>query len=199
MRDVAVARARSLAEQRADVGRSLTARFWLRFHASLIVAGTFAAGFMTNALLLQWPVHGVMQRWTIAVLAGYAAFFVLVRLWLAYVGAKPLHDDGSWIQVDGNASSGSGGGYSGGGGSSGGGGASGVWEATPRELAIQQMHDTVSFVPATSRATGLDLGDVGDIGDVGGDGLPLVFGLIALADHRAVRARSIWCGSRPRC
>jgi len=159
---VVVARARALAEQRERLRRSLTARFWLRFHASLIVAGTFATGFMTNALLLQWPVHGVMPRWTIAVLAGYAAFFVLVRLWLAYVGAKPWQDDGSWLPVDGGApAGGGGGGYAGGGGSSGGGGASDAWG------------------PAT-RSEGLGVGDLGDV-DAGDGALLVVLGLIALA------------------
>jgi hypothetical protein len=158
---VVVARARALAEQRERLRRSLTARFWLRFHASLVVAGTFATGFMTNALLLQWPVHGVTLRWTIAVLAGYGAFFVLVRLWLAYVGAKPWQDDGSWIQVDGGPPAGHGGDYTGGGGLSGGGGASGDWGSSPR-------------------SEGFGIGDLGDV-DAGDGTLLVVLGLIALA------------------
>jgi uncharacterized membrane protein YgcG len=150
---VVVARARALAEQRERLRRSLTARFWLRFHASLIVAGTFASGFMTNALLLQWPVHGVMLRWTIAVLAGYAAFFVLVRLWLAYVGAKPWQDDGSWLPVDGGApAGGSGGGYAGGGGSSGGGGASDAWGPATRSEASASATSATS-TRATARCS----------------------------------------------
>ena len=175
------ARTRTLAEQRERLGRSLTARFWLRFHASLIVAGTFAAGFMTNALLLQWPVHGVLLRWTIAVLAGYAMFFVLVRLWLAYVGAKPWQDDGSWIQVGVPDASPSGG-YAGQGGTSGGGGASGAWsDVAPRSLAMQDVVPirAASDVPSRDASSSWDVG-LGDV-DAGDGTLLVVLGLVALA------------------
>jgi hypothetical protein len=172
MPGLVAARARALAEHRGGLGRSLTARFWLRFHGSLIVAGAFASGFLANAAMLQWPVHGAIVRWPIAVLVGYAAFFVLVRLWLAYVGAKPVLDgdpgDGGLADaIDLGAlprvgpRTGGGGPWSGGGGSSGGGGASASW----------------GDAQAPSRS-GLSLG----LGDLDGDGLlPVVLGLVALA------------------
>lgn len=169
---VVAARARALAERREGFRRSLTARFWLRFHASLIVAGTFATGFMTNALLLQLPVHGIVLRWTIAILVGYAAFFVLVRLWLAYVGAKAWSQgDGSWIPVDGPSASPGPGGYAGGGGSSGGGGASAAWESRAGSVATSPS--------STSSASSTSFG-VADV-DLGDGWLLIVLGAVAVA------------------
>ena len=122
------ARSVALVARREALERSLAGRFWLRFHASVMIAGTFATGFLANAAMLALPVHRVWLRWPLAVLAGYGAFFVLVRLWLAYVGIKPLFGrarsldererDGGW-SVDlptGSGGSGGGGGSFGGGG-----------------------------------------------------------------------------------
>ena len=121
----ASARARSVAlvARREALERSLAGRFWLRFHASVMISGTFATGFLANAAMLALSVHSVWLRWPLAVLAGYGAFFVLVRLWLAYVGIKPLFGRARSLdeRERGNGGSvdlpiGSGGGGSGGGG-----------------------------------------------------------------------------------
>lgn len=177
------ARAQALAERRVALGRSLTARFWLRFHASVIVSGTFATGFLVNAALLQWPVHGVWMRWTVAVLAGYAAFFGLVRLWLAYVGAKPLVGDasgGNGWGVDAVPSGRGGGTFSGGGGSSGGAGASASFDAPTHAMSSSQAAGG-NAPPGTGRAGSFG-GLVDGVGDVDGDGVLLVvLGVIALA------------------
>ena len=175
MPGLVAARARALAERRGDLGRSLTARFWLRFHGSLIVAGAFASGFLANAAMLQWPVHSALVRWPIAVLVGYAVFFALVRLWLAYVGARPIAD----ADADDGGTSGWSvdlgdvprrGGWPGGGGSSGGGGASAAWGDAPAASRV-------------SYSSGKSGGGSGfGLGDVDGDGILLVvLGLIALA------------------
>jgi len=176
-------RAQALADGRDGLRRSLTARFWLRFHASLIVSGTFATGFIVNAALLQWPVHSVWVRWPLAVLAGYAAFFVLVRLWLAYVGVKPLFADRGSRVLDGvdlvPGGRGGGGSFSGGGGSSGGAGASGSFDMAP-PAGMSQVAGTSS---SAGRGTGFGSAFDGvGVGDVDGDGvLIIVLGLIALA------------------
>jgi hypothetical protein len=176
------ARSRALADGRDGLRRSLTARFWLRFHASLIVSGTFATGFLANAAMLQWPVHSVGLRWPLAVLAGYAAFFALVRLWLAYVGVKPLFADRGSRWTDGvdlpsGGRGGGGGSFGGGGGSSGGGGASASFDAAP-SAGVSQVASTSS-----SAGRGANVGIALDgVGDVDGDGvLVIVLGLIALA------------------
>ena len=178
------ARAQALANRRLALGRSLTARFWLRFHATVIVSGSFATGFLVNAALLQWPVHSVGMRWTVAVLAGYAAFFGLVRLWLAYVGAKPLardsSDGGGW-GVDVSPGGSGGGTFSGSGGSSGGGGASASFEAPARALALSQHPGTGAQIASGSGRGGSPGGLVDGVGDVDGGGALVVLGLIALA------------------
>ena len=151
----------------------------------MLVSATFGTGFAANFLLLRVPVHTAALRWPLAVLAGYAAFFGLVRLWLAYVGVKPL--GGAARRVADEASSafdlpsgGTGGGgsplgsvFRGGGGGSGGGGAS------------------ASFGSSSASAGGGKPG--GWYGKVGGGGgsmldglgdsgcLPIILGIIVLA------------------
>jgi len=197
--------AATLAARREAIGRTLAGRFWLRFHASVLVSGTFATGFLANAAMLRLPVHSVWLRWPLAVLAGYGAFFALVRLWLAYVGVRPLFgparglDDrkggGGW-SVDlpsggGGGSGGSGPSFGGAGGSSGGGGASAAFGSpgAPSGLA------SIGSSPASGAPTGLRSGGgwfgsaggkgggfLGDPGGGDGDGcLVAVFGLIVLA------------------
>jgi hypothetical protein len=201
------ARARSVAlvARREALERSLAGRFWLRFHASVMIAGTFATGFLANAAMLALPVHSVWLRWPLAVLAGYGAFFVLVRLWLAYVGIKPLlgrarslderERDGGW-SVDlpigsGGGSGGGGGSFGGGGGGSGGAGASAAFDSPRGAPALASFGSSGGpGAGATTDAppTGGWLGSGGGKGDglfsgLGdGDGfLVVVLGLIVLA------------------
>ncbi len=205
--DEASAHARSVAlvARREALERSLAGRFWLRFHASVMIAGTFATGFLANAAMLALPVHSVWLRWPLAVLAGYGAFFVLVRLWLAYVGIKPLFGrarnlddrerDGGW-SVDlptgsgGGGSGGGGGSFGGGGGGSGGAGASAAFDSPRGAPAFASFGSSGSPGPARRpmrvrrrmarirRRQGRWL--LSDLGD--GDGfLVVVLGLIVLA------------------
>ena len=203
----ASARARSVAlvARREALERSLAGRFWLRFHASVMIAGTFATGFLANAAMLALPAHSVWLRWPLAVLAGYGAFFVLVRLWLAYVGIKPLFGrarnlddrerDGGW-SVDlpvgsGSGSGGGGGSFGGGGGGSGGAGASAAFDSprgTPALASFGSSGGQGAGATTDAHPTGGWLGSGGGKGDgllsgLGdGDGfLVVVFGLIVLA------------------
>lgn len=122
-----VSRFRLLDLERRRVRGQIIRRFWLRWHMTLILATTISAGVVANRLLLLLPVHGMAERWLIVVLVSYAAFFACVRVWLAYVGARPIFGSGHWsdaLNIDpGDAPAiGS---WRGGGGGFGGGGASG--------------------------------------------------------------------------
>ncbi len=199
------ARTVALVARREALERSLAGRFWLRFHASVMVSGTFATGFLANAAMLALPVNSVWLRWPLAVLAGYGAFFALVRLWLAYVGIKPLfgparaleerrddRDGGWWVDLPtGRGGGGGSGSFGGGGGGSGGAGASAAFDAPRGSPGFASLGSPGN--PATSAATGAKSaggwfgagggkgsGFFSDPGD--GDGfLVVVIGLIVLA------------------
>lgn len=180
----------ALAVRRETLERSLAGRFWLRFHASLMIAATFATGFLANAAMLQWPVHSVWLRWPVAVLAGYVMFFVLVRLWLAYVGIRPLLGRGEVVDdgglsggwpIDLPGGRGGGASFGGGGGGSGGAGASGAIDLPG------SPSGTASFASSANPASGMSsgarswTGGIGDVGDIGDGCLVVVLGLIVLA------------------
>ncbi|MEO8302646.1 MAG: hypothetical protein ABI724_00865 [Betaproteobacteria bacterium] len=76
--------------RRQELKQRFVHRFWLRWHMALMLAATFGAGFLTNALLLAIPLHSMSLRWLIALVFAYAVFFACVRLWLAYVGVRPI-------------------------------------------------------------------------------------------------------------
>ena len=193
----------ALAARREAIRRTLAGRFWLRFHTSVLVGGTFATGFLANAAMLKLPVPSVWLRWPLAVLAGYAAFFVLVRLWLAYVGVRPLlgpsssagdGKHGSGWSVDLPSGGGRGGGgtsFGDGGGGSGGGGASATFEAPASSTGLASMGSSGQAGASTGLrsaggwfggGSGKGGGSYGDLGGGDGDGcLAVVLGLIVLA------------------
>jgi len=171
----AKARVAAAAEEhsrRAALERSLAARFWLRFHMSVMLGAAFGAGFMVSDLLLRAGVGSAPIRWPVGVIAGYLALFFCMRLWLAYIGVRPLwrgvrrarggadpldavgsSDGGGW-----SGGGGPGGVFRGGGGVSGGGGASGSFgDAMPRLAAVGGSSSK------SSSGGGFDLGD-GDFG-----------------------------------
>lgn len=106
-----------------------------RLQMSGLLALTGAAGFLTSFSLLELGVDSMAVRYPVAVLAAYAVFLLLLRVWLA------MQRDGSWDVVDlgdvaeavvegaGEAAEGLGG-LSGGGGSFGGGGTSSSFEVS---------------------------------------------------------------------
>src|SRR5262245_8213225 len=55
---------------------------------ALILGGAFLAGVVANTLLFLTHLTSVPLRWALAVVASYLAFFVLIRLWLAYIRAN---------------------------------------------------------------------------------------------------------------
>jgi hypothetical protein len=183
------ARASALAERRTSLQRDLSGRFWLRVHASVIVAGTFGAGFLANRALLGLGLDGVVVRWLIAIAIGYAMFFLLVRVWLAYVGIRTLAtvDVGDGGAIDWPA--GQGGAVDvplrGGGGQFGGGGASG-------NFGIARVEAVDSALPRVASAGGKAKGGFGfgvDLGDAGF--LLIVLGIIVLAVVAALAGSAI--------
>src|SRR6185503_5323952 len=108
---------------------------------------SFCVGLLVSKALLLAGVEAMLIRYPLSLLTSYGAFFVGVRLWLAYVGAAPfgngrgssLTDRGSGnsgIDLANWGGSGSGSGLRGGGGDFSGGGASAsfgeVSDAAPR-------------------------------------------------------------------
>ena len=75
------AEARSLRE-------GLVRRFVLRWHMRLVLAGVVAAGVLAGTLLLALGVRSLLVRWLLALGAAYGVFFLLVRVWMAYVASE---------------------------------------------------------------------------------------------------------------
>jgi hypothetical protein len=126
-----------------DLDAAIRHRYATRVHMSLIVFGSVAVALMATRSLLAVGVHMLLIRYTLALVAAYAAFFAGVWLWLrlsAYgrylsaggaSGGKSSFLDGVNIDLRGGGGGSSGGGSLGsiarGGGSFDGGGASGSW------------------------------------------------------------------------
>lgn len=65
--------------------RSLTRRFFLRFHVAILLLWAFCVGLLTARLMLALGADSMLVRYPVAVLAAYCAFLIGVRVWLAYV------------------------------------------------------------------------------------------------------------------
>lgn len=140
-------------------------RFFVRFHMSLILAGVVMAGVIANWLLLRvFGLESMALRYGATVLAGYGAFFALIRLWLSYVrvsdrvsGEIPdlgVYTDPGVYPMEGPADElGRLAHFSGGGGSSGGGGATASWEHSA-ELNSASSSPAVSMSPASVQGSG---------------------------------------------
>jgi hypothetical protein len=118
-------------------------QYMVRFHMTLLLAATAAAGVLCSKLLLAAGLQSVLYRYPIAVLGAYLVFTGLARLWVAYVMINVVADKGRTNSIGfdlggdilSNAGSSSGSGMSFGGGDSGGAGASDVWESPTSQLA----------------------------------------------------------------
>lgn len=124
----------------------LLSRSLPRLQMSGLLALTGAAGFLTSFLLLEAGVESMAVRYPVAVLAAYAVFLLLLRvwLWMQRHGSWDAGDFVDWteVAVDGAEAVADGvGGLSGGGGSFGGGGSSTSFEAprvpVPRAPALK--------------------------------------------------------------
>jgi multisubunit Na+/H+ antiporter MnhC subunit len=131
---------------RERVAAMMQSRHWLRVHSSILLLWTFSAGLLTTKAMYALGVQSMGWRYTVAILVGYGAFLLGVRLWLAYVGVpagggghdqrKAQSNDSSSVDITDFIPSGRGGGgstpvFRGGGGGSGGGGASASFDGAP--------------------------------------------------------------------
>jgi hypothetical protein len=69
----------------AKLRRHLGQRFFVRWHMSLILAGVVLAGVGASRALLALGVRSLPLRWLLVLAFAYLVFFLLVRLWIAYV------------------------------------------------------------------------------------------------------------------
>lgn len=67
----------------------LLAHFFVRFHMTLILSAVCMPGVVTSKLLLAVGISSMPVRYPIAVCVAYGVFFVLLRLWLWYIGISP--------------------------------------------------------------------------------------------------------------
>lgn len=167
----------------------LLARFWTRFHMSLILLSCGLSAMLANTLMRWAGVDAMLVRYPVAVLVSYLTFLAGVWVWLRYVGIKEperksgdssnLLDSADLPDIPiGRGGGGSGGGsvFSGKGGSFDGGGASASWA----EAGSARMPLVASS--SSSESGGIDLPDLGSVGDA--DELALV--LLALAVVAAI-------------
>jgi hypothetical protein len=201
----AVLRARqSLQRSSAAFRQSLSGRFFVRLHMSLILAAVSVSGVVSSKVLLVLGLTSLRTRYLVAVLLSYGCFFLLVRLWLWYISpSKPSErpvqsssgidlnpldfvDSGPDLDSALNILPGGGSGVSpshgpfGGGGDFGGGGATDFWGDPPadniRSAAVASRKSGSRSIGSlgSSKGGGLSL-------DIGDEGIVLVFfGLLVL-------------------
>jgi len=67
---------------------SLKRRFFVRFHAVLLLLGAVLAGWTVNRLLFVAGVDSMLIRHPIGVLAAYVGFLIGIELWIRYSGIR---------------------------------------------------------------------------------------------------------------
>lgn len=163
--------------RRTLLERSLSTRFGLRVHMSLMLTAAFAVGFGANFIMLRAGFHALVLRWIVAYVIGYAVLFVAMRCWLAYVGVRPFGSPGraldggdvGWSSSSGGSGGSGGGGFSGGGGRFGGAGASADFgEASAANARFAAVGANASSSSSSSGGLDFSFGDVLD-----GDGVKL--------------------------
>ena len=167
------------ADPALSFNRSFRERFAVRLHMTLLLLGVFISGLLISKVLFELGMRSMWFRYLIAVCASYAAFFLLIKVWLWYVTPRPkrrqTHPDGDTInpvdlcQVSGDAIEGGagiardvvGGASSGHGGDFGGGGATDVWGY--QSIASESTRTSTAFGGTSPRGGsgggGFDLGD----------------------------------------
>jgi hypothetical protein len=167
--------------------RRIKERFFLRFHMSLILLATVLTGLLSTKLLLLVPVENIVIRYPLAVLAAYLAFFLFVKLWLAYMSAaRPFNAVDTAGDVLSNLPDLTGGGgpsvdvphFGGGGGTFDGAGAAGAFDG-PVSNASADIASSTSGVTESSSGIGDAVSGIFDFDD---DGLILlVLGVLLAA------------------
>lgn len=157
--------------------RQLRERFFLRFHMSLILLATGLSGLLATKLLLLLQVDNIVIRYPLTVLCSYFAFFLFVKLWLAYMSASQAFkgpDIAGDVLSDLPSLSGGGSGPDvempkfggGGGGTGGGGGATGAFDSPVTNV-------QAAFVPPSPGAADSASG----VGDAVGNAASGIFDL----------------------
>jgi hypothetical protein len=73
---------------KAKLKHSLAVRFVLRFHASLLLAGAVATGWVAGKLLFLAGIESMLALHLLSVLAAYGGFLVGLRCWIEWSGIK---------------------------------------------------------------------------------------------------------------
>ena len=73
---------------RDKLRHSLSARFFLRFHVSLILLFTILFGWLTDIALLNIGITSMMVRYPLAIIAAYGVFLLGVYCWIEYSGIR---------------------------------------------------------------------------------------------------------------
>ena len=81
--------------------RTFPERHFVRLHMTVMLLGVCASGLLTSKVLFELGMRSMLVRYLIAVSASYAFFFVLMRVWLWYVGASSK--GGSSVDLVGDA------------------------------------------------------------------------------------------------
>ena len=162
----------SVEPERERFVRELTRRFVLRWHMALILVTVMLSGIVASKLFLVSGVTSLALRYGLAVLAAYALFIALVKLWLvcvrfAMAGVTPtLRSSSSGVSFDVDPGSGSSGnwfsGFRGGGGRFGGGGASGSFSSADSQVAPVSSFSSNASI--SSAGTGGSSGSGGSSG-----------------------------------
>ncbi len=157
----------------AEFKLRLRERFWVRVHMALMLAGVILAGVGFSKLLLELGVKTMAVRYPAAIIVSYGVFFLLVKLWLWYVGiyaARSSTRGGNWgLDLSGadfsSTSGSSGASWSGfGGGNSGGGGANDGWGES---LSLSSGGSSRDLGGGSWFDFGFDWGDDGEGGCLG--------------------------------
>ncbi len=67
---------------------SLSARFFLKFHVSLILFFTILTGWLVDIALLNIGVGAMMVRYPLAIVCAYGVFLFGVHVWIEYSGIR---------------------------------------------------------------------------------------------------------------
>ncbi len=123
----------------------IAARFFVRFHMSLIFGATAGAAVVTSRLLYGIGVDSLALRYALATAGAYLVFFILVRAWIFYVIRLAPSNANLDLPDTGPTGWGHGAGFHGGGGHSGGGGASGTFDGSVDEAPGRGGGDWISL------------------------------------------------------
>ncbi|MBI4987556.1 MAG: hypothetical protein HZC23_01950 [Rhodocyclales bacterium] len=173
---------------REGIRNDLLRRFVVRFHMSLIVAGSLGTAIIANKLLLVAGLETMWLRYLWAMVASYLAFLAGIKCWLLYAGYDWPRKSNLDVDLPDFSGGGSGGGAGpsgscelppmGGGGEFSGAGASGDFGEAGNALADTAGNVASGLGDAVSKAGGA-VGDLGG-GDEGGCALVLALILIAV-------------------